>query len=702
MFIYTIIIVWSMSLFGAVHTYAYTFMNIGIIIAFCRYCIHCDKQSIQLILPKLKINTLFIIFSLIILFYIFPLPQSLIQFLSPESAKMNELAQSPMDIVHCIPLQWGTLAVSNYPVRHAWVQYMVYVLFFWGLLLFLKQEKNIKDLCLFLIFIGTIESLYGLSQTFINSGYILWVPKALFQNKHDACGTLINRNHFAALITMLMLLSMAYSASQTGRKKTKVTSFKRKLARFLTNEYQWNQKIIGITAASIMGLGIYFSSSRGAASAALPGVVVLIVSLSSRKSTKKQAFVMIVVGLILLVSTVSIGEDRLIHRFQAVQRAMESRMRYIHSTIDLISDYAIFGVGPSNFTHAFARYQSAKDQQVTVTHSHNDWLQFVSEMGILGLTCLLAILFTFIWKIVYRFRKRTSPSAICLGITPIAVLASISAHSLFDFPLHIPGNMLILVAICALGFQALHIIKYKNQSKTIIDDLEIPFTFRHIGIWIAFLIMLVSMTLISTCHFIAESYCNTIPNSTLNRNQNPSKEAIQKAIFWDPGNPVHWYKIAWHHIAYRNTLSETNNSMDWLYVQKKVIFALEQAVANNPCEAEYHIRLAWAYHHMQYHETGNQKQSRIEASDIAMKHAAIVCGNKNFSQHMEIANYWNMRSATHANFEKQEIYWKLASAHYRKAMMLSPGQRCKKNIVKQLKLYRRHENHFHDVFKNDH
>ena len=691
-----------MLLFGAVHTYVYTFMNISIIIAFCRYSIHWKKKSIRLIIPRLNINYLFILFSILILLYIFPLPQSLIKLLSPESATMNALAQSPMDIVHCKPLQWGTIAVTNYPVRHAWVQYMVYVLFFWGLLLVLKQKNNINNLCLFLIVIGTIESLYGLSQSFIDSGYILWVPKAFLKNRHDTCGTLINRNHFAALMSMLMLLSMAYSASQTDRQKssTQHTSFKQKLTRFLTNEYQWNQKIIGITAASIMGLGIFFSSSRGAVIAAFPGVVVLMVALLSRKSTKKQGFVMILVGLILLISTVSIGEDRLIHRFHAIQRAMESRIRYVHSTINLIQDYAVFGVGPANFTHVFARYQSDKDQQVTITHSHNDWLQFISEMGMLGLVFLLVMISFFIWKMVYQFRKRTSPSAVCLGIAPIAIFVSISAHSLFDFPLHIPVNMLVLIAICATGFQALYVYKYKKQSKTSLEYVEIPLTFRYIVIWIMLLMMLVSMTLISTCHFIAETYCNTVPNSTLNRNQNPSKEAIQKAIFWDPGNPVHWYKLAWKHIAYRNTIA-SSSSEEWLYVQKQVIKALEQAVESNPCEAEYHIRLAWEYHQMQYHEVGEQKQKRIESSDIAMKHAAIVCGDKSYSQHMEIANYWNMRSATHANLVKQESFWELASRHYRKALMLSPGQRCKKSIVKQLKLYRRHERHFRDVFKNE-
>ena len=701
MLVYVMILTWSVLIFGAVHTYAYTFMNVGIIFAFCRYCIQWEKNAIRVSLPKLELTYLLSIFSFIILIYIVPLPQSVIQVLFPESARMNQLAQSPMQIVNHVSLKWGTLAVSNYPVRHAWVQYMVYVLFFWGLLKTLNDHKHLRQFSLLLIGIGTIESLYGLSQTFSNSGYILWVPKALFKNKYDTCGTFINRNHFAAMLTMLMLLSVAYSASQINRTKKTIRkpSFKQKLARFFTYEDQWNQKIIGIIAASIMGLGIYFSSSRGAVIAALPGVIILIAALAKRQSTRKQAISMIFVGLIILFSTVYIGQDRLIHRFNAIQNAMESRLRYVYSTMDLIKDYPIIGVGPANFTHAFARYQYPIDQQVTVTHAHNDWLQFVSEMGILGLICILVILYFFVKRIIHMFRKRRSSSAISLGMVSIAVLTSISAHSLFDFPLHIPCNMLIFIAICAIGFQSLHLVHHKKISKSMLAYIEIPLTKRYLAVWILIGAILISMTLLSSFHFIAELYCNTVPNSTLYRNQDPEADAIHKAIFWDPGNAVHWYKLAWRYIAYRNTFSETDHSNAWQSIQHKVLSALEQAVASNPCEAEYHIRLAWEYHRMQYHETGHQKQKRIDASGIAMKHASIVCGNKSYMQHMEIANYWNMRAAIDNTLENQETFWKKAAAHYRTALVLCPRQRCKGSINKQLKLYRRQDQYFHDIFQ---
>ena len=699
MYIYTATLIWSVLLFGAVHTYAYTFMNIAILIETCRYSIQKNNHALALVIPKTTINYLFIAFALFILFYILPLPQSWIQILSPESARINQLAQSPMQVVDQLPIQWGTIAVSDFPVRNAWVQYMIYVLFFWGLIHALNQPKYVKQLCILLIGIGVLESLYGIFQTFVDPGYILWVPKAYFRNKRDTCGTFINRNHFAALMIMLMLLSIAYSASQADQKSANNRkSLKRRLSHFFTHEYQWNQKIMGLTAATIMGLGLFFSASRGAVIAVLPGAIILMVALYSRRTTRKQGILIILVGIIIVGYTVFIGEDRLVLRFNAIERAMTDRFRYVEATIDLIHDYPILGVGLSNFEHAFPKYQSIIDRQVTVTHAHNDWLQLYAEMGILGILGALGILFLFIRIIIHRFRMRHSPMALCLGTVSIAVLISMSVHSLYDFPMHIPGNALIMIAICAVGFQAMHLIKHNKRDKSLLAFDIIPLSVKNIPIWLLFWGTMFTLFFVTTRHFIAETYCNTVPNTTLYRNQNPQIGAIQKAILWDSSNPVYWYKLAWQHIAYRNTLSESENAKEWIAVQEKILYALEQAVAKNPCYAEYHIRLGWEYHRLHFHEKAEQRQKRVAASNISIKRAASVCGVKDYHQHMEIANFWNMRSATHQKLSKQKQYWKIAVSHYRQVLIQCPKQRCKKTIIYQLQLFHRDESEYADIF----
>jgi O-antigen ligase len=81
--------------------------------------------------------------------------------------------------------------------------------------------------------------------------------------------------------------------------------------------------------------------------------------------------------------------------------------------------------------------------------AHNDYLHFVSEVG-------LPLIVVILWMIIalYRkgFRKMQNPSRLVRGIT-IGALSGITAilvHSIGDFNLHIPANALLFTVLAAL------------------------------------------------------------------------------------------------------------------------------------------------------------------------------------------------------------------------------------------------------------
>jgi len=699
MIFYTSILLWSLIFFGAVHTYAYTVTNIGILILSCVYLIQWKNRTLNLVIPKIPINSLLIIFGIFIGLYIIPFPQSLISLISPESAKMNQLTMPPMEFIESkTHVNWGTLALTDFPARNVFIQYFIYILFFWGLISALNTHKKLKQFAIILIIVGVGQSLYGIIQIFTDPSLILWVPKEIFKNQRDASGTLINRNHFAALMAILMIFSVSFSASLTERKlrKKRSKSLKKKLSRFFARENQWNQKVLFAASAAIMGLGIIFSASRGGLISVFPGAIVLIILLTMRKTTFKQGVIMIIVCIIIAGFTIFIGENRLLSRLDCVNRNLLDRMRYIEGSIELIKDYPLLGVGPSNFEYAFSKYQSPVDRHITITHAHNDWIQLTSEMGIVGLIFFSVMIAIYFRWIFIRWRLRNSPFAICLGIAPLAIFVSASIHSLLDFPFHIPGNMLTLIAIFAVGFQALHLTKRKNKSKTLAHYHKIPFNRHYLFIWVLFISFFSFLLINSIRHFIAETYCNSVKNSTLKRDQNPELYEINRAIFWDEDNPVYWYKLAWKYIQLRNEISPQKDLKSWIDKQHQIIYALEKAVQKNPCEGEYHIRLAWIYHQLQRYEKSNLKP--IAAGDLAMKNAAYVCNNKSGYKHLEIGHYWNMRAYQLLKKENKDNAWKKAVYHYRRSLALDYKSRCKKQIMEQMKMYQCNKKQYMNVF----
>ena len=88
--IYLIILVVSPLLFGAVHTYAYTIMSLGVLAGgFLLVIKNIGKdpktKAYKVQLPRTSLNFTFLILLVFLFFQVIPLPDFLLEFLSPEA-----------------------------------------------------------------------------------------------------------------------------------------------------------------------------------------------------------------------------------------------------------------------------------------------------------------------------------------------------------------------------------------------------------------------------------------------------------------------------------------------------------------------------------------------------------------------------------------------------------------------------------------
>ena len=122
---------------------------------------------------------------------------------------------------------------------------------------------------------------------------------------------------------------------------------------------------------------------------------------------------------------------------------------------EMFKDHPLFGVGMGNYKLNFVPYKAAflstpqgssYDFYIPrAAQAHNDYVQVVAEMGILGIIALLSLLIMlplFFWV---RLRRNTDESdrldLILLGSGVVVFLA----HALFSFPAHLPASSLVLV-----------------------------------------------------------------------------------------------------------------------------------------------------------------------------------------------------------------------------------------------------------------
>jgi O-antigen ligase len=708
--IYSIILIISILLFGAMHTYVYTLMYLGVLTATVLLVIKAVRKdhklgTYQVRFLKTGLSIAFLVLLAFLVFQITPLSGSILTFLSSEAGRAWEMSLPAAALAEGTAETglWATIAPYVYPVRMSIVRFTVYALFFLGLIQVLNSQRRIEILIALILVMGCFEALYGLIQAYSGSPHVLWFKSLAGRN---AKGTYINRNHFAGLMSMGMLLAAAYTASLSERRRPsanggrKSIGFRVRLTHFLSGEQHLNKRILILFSGVVMGIGLVFSASRAGIASATGALLCMSLFFVFRKHQRRTGVIFLALSLIVSVYALNIGVDYVVGRFGRIDSDFEERSRFSKKAFEMFEDYRLLGVGVGNFKYAYPKYQAVEDKKKFIRFAHNDWAQFLSEAGVTGMILLLGAMAYYFIHTFRVWRRRRDPFAVCLGVTPYAALTAIGIHSYSDFNLHIPANFLVLLAIMAIGYAAIHLERHHRRDKMTCRYYTLPLKYRG-GVFLVLMLGLVVWSGYWTIrHFVAEVYCNTVPNSTLNRDKNPPVEEIVKAIEWDPGNAQYWYKLG------NRQMSEARDQkkegigqraerrrkeaeiVRELAGERRLLTsdfrlpALEKAVELNPFDAQSHLLLGWQYARLwkkpDYHTNW------LPAADISMDRAAYFAGVKNPYLHQELGNYWTMRSkSVLPDNPLHHEAWTKATQHYLEAQYLEAGdvlKRMKKEI----------------------
>ncbi len=101
--------------------------------------------------------------------------------------------------------------------------------------------------------------------------------------------------------------------------------------------------------------------------------------------------------------------------------------------------------GPGTFVIAYPAYQTPGHPVLSI-HAHNDYLQFIADTGIFIFLVLLWGLF-FLFKTGFLKLKSQSRQTRGLTLGTMSAVFAIAIHSLSDFNLHIPANIILFTVL---------------------------------------------------------------------------------------------------------------------------------------------------------------------------------------------------------------------------------------------------------------
>ena len=336
----------------------------------------------------------------------------------PILALLMLCAISTLFSVHHRTSLWAMVLVTSYIV----IFYLVVHVF--------QDRAHLRQLIWLIIGLTTFLCVFGVVKKYGTNPFPWWnynIP----ETRNHLASTFGNRNHFAGYLDMAIPMTLGFM--MTGLRETKL---------FLL-----------ITLEILFLLILAFTFSRGGWVSTFIGLFFLTLTLFFFPYSNKKKLSVILIVAFLMIIMIIFSSSSIIKRITgSLEQAggvgiITGRARVWEGVIEMIKDHPWLGTGPGTFSTFFTQYHPGSDRRSTM--AHNEYLQFISEVG-------LFIVVIMVWMVIALFKKGfkklKNPSRLVRGSTIGAMsgIVAILVHSFVSYNLHIPANALLFTVLAAI------------------------------------------------------------------------------------------------------------------------------------------------------------------------------------------------------------------------------------------------------------
>ncbi len=311
----------------------------------------------------------------------------------------------------------------------------------------LLRSSQARKLVVIFVIYGFIVAALALLQGIAPNGKLFWIRQPRLGGW--IYGPYVNHNHYAGLMELLIPIPLVLALTRLADDKERIAC--------------------GI-AAAIMTATVFLSGSRGGMLAIFVELVVLSVVLFRQKKVTRIAIALAAFAIVLVSLLVWLGGKDLKGRVASISTEAHTelsggmRLSIDRDALRMFRKKRVLGFGLGTFPVAYPQFRSFYTN-FFVNEAHNDYLQLLTEMGLLGFGTML-------WFIVVFYRGALRkinnwmfdlPGAVTLGC--ILGVTGILVHSLFDFNLQIPANAALFYVLCTIGAGPRLLQKSRNRRK---------------------------------------------------------------------------------------------------------------------------------------------------------------------------------------------------------------------------------------------
>jgi O-antigen ligase len=399
-----------------------------------------------------------------------------------------------LGLLHCIAFKNGEGELRSLSADVEATRKTVFLLFFLCSSFLIAanlfvEKKRLYALVNFLIAYGMAMAMFALLQFFTWNGRFYWLKPNT--QSVSPFGPFVSHNHFAGYMEMLIPLAIAMTLARGMKVEARL--FYGFSALVMSTASVASLSRGGMISLAAMLLFIAFcklfinasrrveSLKRGSSSlprgAQPTGRRHPLSSPQRRMTLIKGAALVAVVTVAVLISILWVGPDRLAGRMASGtltgannggETFFTSRGWIWKDSWAMIKANPIFGVGIGAFQTAYPQY-SHSDGALVVGQAHNDYLQILSDAGIIG--GLIALWFiVLVFREIFRALKSRDVLLSALALGSGAGIFAILVHSIFDFNLQLPSNVLLFLILAAILSQTVKLVRSDEDDSPVVED----------------------------------------------------------------------------------------------------------------------------------------------------------------------------------------------------------------------------------------
>lgn len=451
--------------FGTVEPWSLTVMELLAPLALLFLLLSCNSRQKWYTVPGLLPLVCFLSFLAL---QTVPLPALLIKVLSPAAHRVYK----PV-----IDLAGGNiflpLSINVNATVAEFFRFFAYGCFYILTVQLLSEYSRLRRTLLLVLGLAGTISFFAILQKFTAENLIFWFRPA--PGNVIPTGPWIYRNHFAGFIEMLLPLHLALFLHYRPR---------------IHYEMSWREKILSIFnlphanlhillgfSCLLMVVSLFVSLSRGGIISASIALIFLVLFLSGLGLLQRKMIFAMAAGLSVVLAVAWFGWQPILNRFGNILNAgviFDPRFLIWKDSLPIIRDFPLFGAGFGTYVHLFPRYRNFFTDHSLPDHAHNDYIELLTDGGIIGLLLAGWFLFAIFRAAWQRIRIRQDSFSLLIFYGVCCGIIALLLHSVTDFNMHNGANGLYFFFLCGLLVSTATTRRYGRTRKTYLDHQPAP------------------------------------------------------------------------------------------------------------------------------------------------------------------------------------------------------------------------------------